>query len=184
MLDSYKIRDHRGVLCWSTGKQQSEAALSGLTTAAKVHSCTWHEMHREATDLGQRLKALGPWQGIVAISRGGLVPAVVVARTLELRLIETICLASYNGQTKGPLEVLKEAPASLGRGEGWLMIDDVADTGATAAAAREMLPGSHYATLYVKPAGQPYVDSFLRAFDQDVWIDFPWDRNPAKPNEG
>jgi xanthine phosphoribosyltransferase len=136
-------------------------------------------MHREATDLARRLEPMGPYQGIVAISRGGLVPAAVVARALDIRLIETVCLASYDGRVKGDLAVLKPAPEAVGDGTGWLMIDDVADTGATAEAARRMLPGAHYATLYVKPAGRGFVDTFLRAVDQEVWIDFPWDRNPA-----
>lgn len=153
--------------------------MSGLTAAAKVHSSSWHETHREATDLGLRLKALGPWQGIVAISRGGLVPAALVARTLNIRVIETICLASYDGMVKGELDILKPAPAAIGDGRGWLLIDDVADSGTTAEAARAMLPGAHYAALYVKPAGRPFVDTFLKQVDQDTWVDFPWDRDPA-----
>jgi xanthine phosphoribosyltransferase len=151
-----------------------------LQAASKIHSSSWHEMHREATDLGLRLAAAGPWQGVIAISRGGLVPAAIVARVLGLRRIETICIASYNGQEKGPIEVLKAAPAEIGSGTGWLLVDDVADSGATAEEARRMLPGAHYATLYVKPAGRPFVDTYLREVAQDVWIDFPWDRDPAK----
>lgn len=153
--------------------------MSGLQSAHKVHSSSWHETHREATDLGRRLKSVGPWQGIVAISRGGLVPAAIVARVLDVRLIETICVASYDGTTKGDIELIKAAPDSVGDGAGWLLIDDVADSGATAETARAMLPAAHYAALYVKPAGKPFVDTYLREVAQDVWIDFPWDRDPA-----
>ena len=154
--------------------------MKGLRAAAKIHSSSWHEMHREATDLGQRLALLAPWQGIVAISRGGLVPAAIVSRVLDLRVVETVCIASYVDQKKGPIEILKPPPAAIGTGAGWLLIDDVADSGATAETARNMLPAAHYATLYVKPAGRPFVDTFLREVAQDVWIDFPWDRDPAK----
>jgi xanthine phosphoribosyltransferase len=159
--------------------------MKGLKAAAKIHSCSWHEMHREATDLGQRLAQQAPdggaWQGIIAISRGGLVPAAIVARVIDMRLVETICIASYIGRSQGPIEVLKPAPALVADGDGWLLIDDVADSGATAATARDMLPAAHYATLYVKPAGRPFVDTWLREVEQDVWIDFPWDRDPALP---
>jgi xanthine phosphoribosyltransferase len=154
--------------------------MAGLSAAAKIHASSWHEMHREATDLASRLAASGPFRGIVAISRGGLVPAAIIARALDVRLIETLCIASYDGEVKGPLTVLKPPPAEVGNGAGWLLVDDVADSGTTAAAARRMLPGAHYATLYVKPAGRPFVDTFIRAVEQDVWIDFPWDRDPAK----
>jgi xanthine phosphoribosyltransferase len=154
--------------------------MSGLSVAAKVHSSSWHEMHREATDLAARLQAEGPFRGIVAVARGGLVPAAVIARELGIRLIETVCIASYDGEVKGPLAVLKTAPGEVGDGAGWLLVDDVADSGSTAEAARRMLPLAHYATLYVKPAGRPFVDTFIREVEQDVWIDFPWDRTPAK----
>jgi len=150
-------------------------------TAAKIHATTWHEMHREAIDLGRRLAKRGPWRGLIAISRGGLVPASIVARVLGVRLIETICIASYDGKEKGKIEVLKGAPQAAGDGADWLLIDDVADSGATAEAARRMLPAAHYASLYVKPAGKPFVDTYLREVAQDVWIDFPWDRDPHQP---
>ena len=154
--------------------------MSGLQQAAKIHSCSWHEMHRQATDLAIGLAASGPFQGIIAIARGGLVPAAIVARVLDIRLIETLCIASYNGIEKGPLNVLKSAPERAEDGLGWLLIDDVADSGSTAEEARRMLPAAHYATIYVKPVGRPFVDTFISEVEQDVWIDFPWDRDPAK----
>lgn len=154
--------------------------MTGLTAAVKIHSCSWHEMHRDATDLAVRLRALGSFHGIIAIARGGLVPAAIIARVLDIRLIETLCITSYDGQVKGPLSVLKTAPGQVGDGAGWLLVDDVADSGSTVKAARRMLPLAHYTTLYVKPAGRPLVDTYLREVAQGVWIDFPWDRAPAK----
>ncbi len=154
--------------------------MKDMTAAARIYVTSWHEMHREATDLAGRVAPHGPWEGLVAVSRGGLVPAAIVARALGIRLIETVCIASYDGKEKGPLEVIKPSPAVVGKGSGWLLVDDVADSGATAAEVRQMLPEAHYATLYVKPAGEGFVDTFLRRVDQDVWIDFPWDRDPAK----
>ncbi len=153
----------------------------GLKPAPRIHATTWHEMHRDATDLGTRLKASGPWRGMVAVSRGGLVPAAIVARVLDLHLIETLCLSSYDGVEKGPVEVFKTASQTVGDGAGWLMVDDLVDSGATAREARRLLPSAHYATLFAKPAGRPYVDTFIHEIDQDVWVDFPWDRGPANP---
>jgi xanthine phosphoribosyltransferase len=151
-------------------------------TSGRIHASSWHETHREATDLAERLKALGPWAGMIVITRGGLVPAAIVARVLGIRLIDTICLASYEREVKGPVQTLKRAPAEIGEGEGWLLVDDVADSGATAEEARRQLPKAHYAALYVKPAARPFVDTFLREVGQDVWIDFPWDRDPHVPD--
>jgi xanthine phosphoribosyltransferase len=109
-----------------------------------------------------------------------LVPAAVVSRELELRVVETLCVASYDGRNKGDVRVLKGAGAEVGDGHGWLMVDDLVDSGATASEARRLLPAAHFATLYAKPAGMPLVDTFVREVPQNVWIDFPWDRKPAR----
>ncbi|HBM12081.1 MAG TPA: xanthine phosphoribosyltransferase, partial [Rhodospirillaceae bacterium] len=62
-----------------------------------------------------------------------------------------------------------------GDGEGWLIVDDLVDTGNTAKIVREMLPKAHFATVYAKPAGRPLVDTFVTEVSQDTWILFPWD---------
>ena len=118
---------------------------------------------------------LGSWQGIVAIARGGLVPAAIIARELEIRLIETICVSSYDHQTQGSVKILSAPDTD---GESWLIIDDLVDTGATAKAVRERLPRAHFAAVYAKPAGRPMVDTFITEVSQDTWIHFPWDTEP------
>jgi xanthine phosphoribosyltransferase len=136
---------------------------------------SWEELHRDSRALSWRLAERGPWQGIVAIARGGLVPAQIVARELEVRLIDTICIASYDDRNQGALTILKGV---AGDGTGWLIIDDLVDTGKTAKTVRDMLPKAHFATVYAKPAGRPLVDTFITEVSQDTWILFPWDIEP------
>ena len=145
---------------------------SGAVQPRRTFPVSWEELHRHAKALAWRLMSLGPWSGIVAITRGGLVPAAIVARELEVRLIDTVCIASYDDRDQGGLEVLKKMP---GDGTGWLIIDDLVDTGKTAQAVRDMLPEAHFATVYAKPAGRPLVDTFITEVSQDTWILFPWD---------
>ena len=108
-----------------------------------------------------------------------IVPAAIVARELEIRVIETVCVASYHDyKTQGGLQVLKTiAPdvARLDEGAKVLIVDDLVDTGATAKIVREMLPRAHFATVYAKPLGRPMVDTFITEVSQDTWIYFPWD---------
>jgi len=118
---------------------------------------------------------LGPWKGIVAVTLGGLVPAAIVARELNLRLVDTVCVASYDDREQGPVEILKSV---AGDGAGFLLIDDLVDTGRTAEVVRRMLPKAHFATVYAKPKGRPLVDSFVTEVSQDTWILFPWDIEP------
>jgi xanthine phosphoribosyltransferase len=142
------------------------------TDARKTFPVSWEELHRDSKALAWRLLEKGPWKGVVAITRGGLVPAAVVARELDIRLVDTVCIASYEDRSQGELSVLKGIE---GDGEGLLIIDDLVDTGVTAQAVRKMLPKAHFATVYAKPAGRPLVDTYVTEVSQDTWILFPWD---------
>ena len=141
---------------------------------------SWVELHRDARYLSEILHKKGPWKGIIAVTRGGLVPAALVARELDIRLIDTVCVTSYGaaGGTAGPeqvqggVEILKGV---AGNGEGYLLIDDLVDTGRTAQVVRQLLPKAYFATLYAKPAGRPFVDTVVKEFKQTKWIFFPWD---------
>jgi xanthine phosphoribosyltransferase len=149
----------------------------------KAFPVSWDQFHRDARALAWRLAGSGPFDGLVAITRGGLVPAAIVARELDLRLIETISVASYHDyKTQGGLKVLKPiAPevAKLDSTGRILIVDDLTDTGATAKVVREMLPKAHFATVYAKPLGRPLVDTFITEVSQDTWIYFPWDMGLA-----
>ena len=145
----------------------------------KAFPVSWDQFHRDARALAWRLAASGPFEVIVAITRGGLVPAAIIARELELRVVETVCVASYHDyKNQGGLEVLKKIAAEIAKLDGGakiLIIDDLVDTGATARIVREMLPKAHFATVYAKPLGRPLVDTFITEVSQDTWIYFPWD---------
>ena len=69
-------------------------------------------------------------------------------------------------------------PAAAGDGTGFLIVDDLVDTGATARVVRALLPRAHFAAVYAKPAGREAVDTFITEVSQDTWILFPWDTEP------
>ena len=148
-----------------------------MRMAAHYFTVTWDQLHRDAKALAWRLHARGPWTGIVAITRGGLIPAAIIARELECRLIESICVVTYEDERRGT-PVVTKPPAAAGDGAGWLIVDDLVDTGATAQLVRGLLPKAHFATIYAKPAGKPVVDTFITEVSQDTWILFPWDTEP------
>ncbi|MCR9175144.1 MAG: xanthine phosphoribosyltransferase [Alphaproteobacteria bacterium] len=146
---------------------------------------SWEELHRTAKVLAHRLYDLPPFDGVVAITRGGLVPAAIVARELGIRVIDTVCVISYGAAeaseaseaVQGDLQIVK-SPNVPGDGAGWLIVDDLVDTGVTAKAVRKLLPKAHFATVYAKPSGRPMVDTFVTEVSQDTWIHFPWDLAP------
>ena len=150
-----------------------------MSVVEKSFPVSWEQFHRDARALAWRLAGVRPeWRAIVCITRGGLVPAAVISRELGIRLIETVCVASYHEYTEqGQLQVLKEISPELLKddGDGILIVDDLTDTGKTAGVVRAMLPKAHFATVYAKPKGRPLVDTFITEVSQDTWIFFPWD---------
>jgi xanthine phosphoribosyltransferase len=150
----------------------------------KIFPVSWDQFHRDSRALAWRLHEAGPFEAVVCITRGGLVPAAVVARELNVRIIETVCIASYqNYRNQGELKVLKgvapEIAALHQQGKGVLIVDDLVDTGKTARVVRDILPKAHFATVYAKPMGRPMVDTFITEVSQDTWIYFPWDTGLA-----
>ena len=139
----------------------------------KTYPISWDQLHRDSKALAWRLLNIGPFHGIIAITRGGLVPAAIIARELDIRLVDTICLSSYDWKERSDeVNTLKSVE---GDGTGWLIIDDLVDTGQTAKVVRQIVPAAHFATVYAKPAGRPLVDTFITEVSQDTWILFPWD---------
>lgn len=140
-------------------------------TAPKEYCLGWEEFHRDCRTLARQLIGQ-PWLGILAIARGGLVPAAILARELDIRLVDTLCVASYDHVTQGEVNLLKGIE---GTGRGWLLVDDLVDTGRTAQFLRARLPDAVFASVYAKPVGRPLADHVVREFPQDVWLHFPWD---------
>lgn len=145
--------------------------------AARYYTVTWDQLHRDARALAWRLMERGPFAGIVAVSRGGLIPAAIVARELECRLVESVSIVTYDEEERGSPTVLKP-PSAAGDGRDFLVIDDLVDTGLTAGVVRGLLPRAHFAAIYAKPAGRRAVDSYVTEVSQDTWILFPWDTEP------
>ena len=143
------------------------------TPYKKTYPISWEQLHRDSKALAWRLLGMDYFKGIIAITRGGLVPAAIIAREMDIHLVDTICISSYDWKDKkGEAEVLKGVQ---GDGAGWLLIDDLVDTGRTAKIVKQMVPKAHFATVYAKPAGRGEVDTYITEVSQDTWILFPWD---------
>ncbi|MBT9384484.1 xanthine phosphoribosyltransferase [Pseudooceanicola sp. CBS1P-1] len=142
---------------------------------------SWDQIHRDSRALAWRLDGKGPleggaWKAVVAITRGGMAPAMIISRELDIRTVDTISVKSYDHQTQSEAHVLKSPDtAMMGDGTGILVIDDLVDSGRTLELVRQLYPKAHFATVYAKPKGKPQVDSYITEVSQDTWIFFPWD---------
>lgn len=145
--------------------------------ATNYATVTWDQLHRDARLLAETLMSRGPFKGVVAVTRGGLIPAAIIARELDCRLIETISVVTYDEEKKGQPRIIKQ-PEAAGDGEGFLVIDDLVDSGITAQIVRQRLPHAVFACLYAKPNGKALTDLFVVEVPQDTWVLFPWDTAP------
>ncbi|HCM82939.1 MAG TPA: xanthine phosphoribosyltransferase [Alphaproteobacteria bacterium] len=141
-------------------------------TYTKLH-VSWEEAAALAEKLAEQLMPRrDEFRTIIAITRGGMVPATIIARRLDIKYVDTVGISSYEDKVQGEVQVIKTIP---GNGEGCLVIDDLVDKGTTAQVVRQMLPKSVIAVLYAKPSGKPFADIAVKDIPQDVWIEFPWE---------
>lgn len=140
----------------------------------KDFTITWDQLHRDTRELSHRLVAR-EFKGIIAVTRGGLIPAGLLARELNIRWIDTLGVSSYDHMNQRNLTLIKAPDEKVGDGEGYLLVDDLVDTGKTARVVRELLPKAWFVTVYAKPEGRELVDDFITEVSQDTWIQFPWD---------
>ena len=153
---------------------------AGRLPHEKGFHVSWDQLHRDARALAWRLDAPSPhggaWKAILAITRGGMAPAMIVARELGVRTVDTISVQSYHHQDQGRVQVIKYPDADImGDGTGVLVVDDLVDSGKTLELVRSLYPKAHLATIYAKPQGRPQVDTYITEVSQDTWIFFPWD---------
>ncbi len=135
---------------------------------------TWDMFQMHARKLSEKLLPASQWKGIIAVSRGGLFPAAVLSRELGIRHVETVCIASYEDHFTQS-DTLRVIHRAEGDGEGFIVVDDLVDTGNTAKAIREMYPKARFVTVFAKPAGTPLVDDYVIDIPQETWIEQPWD---------
>ena len=158
---------------------------------------SWDQIHRDSRALAWRLDGKGPddghWKAIVAITRGGMAPAMIIARELDVRTVDTISVKSYDNQDQTDAVVLKSPDAEMmGDGTGILVIDDLVDSGKTLELVRAHYPNAHFAPDKAKPLGDPKPHTFLPALSQVTRFLFPGDmaqqyhdpyRGPDEPSE-
>ena len=141
---------------------------------------SWDQIHRDSRALAWRLDGRGPdggaWRAVVAVTRGGMAPAMIVSRELDIRTVDTISVKSYNHQAQTAPQVIKPPqPELMGDGTGILVVDDLVDTGKTLELVRNLYLKAHFATVYAKPAGNRMVESYISEVSQETWICVPGD---------
>ena len=122
---------------------------------------------------------------ILAIARGGLLPAGALGYALSVKNTYTLNVEFYTGiDERLPMPIMLPPVPSLVdvSGARILVVDDVADTGCTLKLVNEFCEGkvadSKIAVLYEKPHSEVKCDFVWRYTDK--WVNFPWsDKEPV-----
>lgn len=152
----------------------------GMPVAAERETLTWDDFGGATRDLALGIVADGFAPDIVvAIARGGLLPAGAVAYGLGVKSCGALNVEFYTG-----IGTVLDAPEilppdlDLGAldGKRVLLVDDVADSGRTLALAVQLIRDAgadvRSVCIYTKPGSVASPDYSWR--ETDLWIDFPW----------
>lgn len=148
--------------------------MTSATSVSRKFEVSWDEIQRLSRALAWRLAEKQPkFHTVIAVARGGMVPALVIARELDIRLMDTICIATHDEENnRHDPKILKLLP---GDGAGCIVVDDLVDKGVTFQTIRKYLPKAHFAAIYAKPEGCQYADSYMMELSQQTWVRFPWE---------
>ncbi|QGU27413.1 phosphoribosyltransferase [Microbacterium oryzae] len=141
---------------------------------------TWDGFGDATRDLARAILDSGfEPEVVVAIARGGLLPAGAIAYGLGAKNCGAINVEFYTG-----IGTVRDAPEVLPPaldmdylgGRRVLLVDDVADSGRTLALAVQVLSDKgadvRSVTIFTKPTTVIQPDYAWK--DTDLWIDFPW----------
>ncbi|MDF1702654.1 MAG: phosphoribosyltransferase family protein [Planctomycetota bacterium] len=161
----------------------------------------WHDVEGLATELATKLpvvSGVAEFDRVVAVARGGLIPAALVAGALGVKRVETVQVALYDGSAKAPVpRMLGAAPPATGPSgapERTLVIDEMVDSGATLRFLQGLYPQASYAVLVARIGDErPQAEEGLARIGDaesahgvwaaatlatERWILFPW--SPAE----
>ncbi|WWO98661.1 MAG: xanthine phosphoribosyltransferase [Candidatus Dasytiphilus stammeri] len=148
-------------------------ANANLMIKKSKYIVTWEMLLIHTRNLAELLLPAKQWIGIIAVSRGGLIPACLLARELNIRYVDTLCISSYNHDIQNDITLIKYDRTH--NGQDYIIVDDLVDTGNTIKAIRSIYPNGYLVTIFAKSNAKSLVDKYVIEIPQNTWIEQPWD---------
>ena len=145
----------------------------------------WEQVQKACNNIARQSKIYEP-DCIVAISRGGLIPARLVAETLNISHIYSIGLTSYKEDNKqGEIAIYQSPLLEINKNKHKLaiIIDEIADTGNTFNyISRQWTKTCEntsciFASMYVKEHCKLVPSIYHKKIASSDWLIFPWEAN-------
>ncbi|MEW6604953.1 MAG: phosphoribosyltransferase family protein [Thermoproteota archaeon] len=129
--------------------------------------CSWQEIERLVKDIATQVKKSGTrYSCILAITRGGIVPARLLSRELGIDMIQFIPVRNKT--------VIKSEMPFLDTSKRYLVIDDIYDTGDTWRVVAHALSGFNCDFCFCMSRHKSYGITAM-VLDHNKWIVFPWE---------
>lgn len=154
----------------------------------------WSEIYTACSNIAQQALTYSP-DCIVALSRGGYVPARFIAETLNIKHVYSLGITSYNNNNEqenikiyqDPIEDIVANQHKLA-----LIVDEIADSGNTFNYLSKLWCKQNkvsciFSSLYVKEHSIMTPSIFFKKISNSKWLIFPWEANywydtPTKSN--
>jgi len=113
---------------------------------------------------------------IVGLSRGGLIPSVIISNMLNIRKVYSIGLRTYADQEKASNAEVYQVP-DISSMQKILLIDDISDSGDSFISIKKMLENKDVVTasLFLKKRTKFIPDVYAKKAKDESWIVFPWE---------
>jgi uncharacterized protein len=145
---------------------------------------TWQEVDKIIDILLPQLKSVGPFDAMVMITRGGVIPGGLIAEALDIRHLLTAAVDFPSTEVGGLMawpSFLQFPDRSLLDGRQTLIVDDVWGSGRTATSVRERVVSSGASAFTCVLHFNPYRSLFTRARPDyygeatEAYIVYPWE---------
>jgi hypoxanthine phosphoribosyltransferase len=121
---------------------------------------SWSEIDKLLDDIERQIKDSGEkFEMIAGVTRGGLVPAVMLSHRLELPM-----MAITTEDAILPISLAKKT----------LIVDEIYDTGKTIKGLKQVNPMTQFAVLYHNVGLDP-LEFYGKKMRLDNWLVFPWE---------
>lgn len=155
-----------------------------MTIPQKYKRLTWGEVDQIIDVLLPQLEAIGPFQAMVMITRGGVIPGGLLAEALNIQHLLTAAVDFPSTEESGLMawpQFLQFPEESLLANRRTLIVDDVWGSGRTSTAVRERVVSAHAQVYTCVLHFNPYRSLFSKAKPDyygeatDAYIIYPWE---------
>jgi hypoxanthine phosphoribosyltransferase len=138
---------------------------------------TWKDIIDDVVTVSSNIENV---DAIITVGRGGNIPGTMLGYKMGVKHIVNFSVQSYNDdKTATNIRIQQKPDFTSLKNKKVLVVDDLSDKGTTLKYISDVLEQHNiyatYCTLYIKNKTKFIPTFYVKEFNSDVWIEFPWD---------